>query len=84
MFGGSEQYLAVKHHLFRVIWNIGRFNFGVKHLSGYVLSSCSLFLLVLSVAVLGNLPYAFPWGTQLAFRTGMSRLMCFSLWNSRL
>lgn len=79
LYGGGEQLLAVKHHIFRVVWNMGRYRFGVKHLRGYRLTSCSLFLFVLSVAVIGNMPFAFPWGTQLAFRTGLRGTLCIAL-----
>ena len=82
MYGAGEQYLGVKHLLYRVVWNLGRDRFGVKHLRGYRLTSVSLFLLVLRVAVMGNLPFAFPLGTQLAFRTGLRGMLCITLWNS--
>lgn len=75
--------LAIKHSIFRVVWVIGRDGFGVRHLSGYALTSCSLFLLVLSVAVIGNMPFSFTWGSQLAFGTGLSCMLCGGLWNSR-
>ena len=58
---------------------MGRYSFGVKHLRGYRLTSCSLFLFVLSVAVIGNMPFAFPWGTQLAFSTGLRGMLCMAL-----
>lgn len=51
--------LGIKHNIFRVVWVMGRDGFGVKHLSGYALTSCCLFLLVLSVAVIGNIPFSF-------------------------
>lgn len=39
---------------------------------------------MLSVAVMGNIPFSFTWGSQLAFGTGLRCILCGGLWNSRV